>query len=126
SFSRDWSSDVCSSDLIARMQARMDTLGVRFRPHVKTSKCAEVVQRQLEAGAQGITVSTLKEAEAFFAAGIRDILYAVCVSPDKLPRALALRRKGCELKLLTDSVAGAEAIARFGREQGETLEAWIE
>ena len=111
---------------IARLRARMDALGVRFRPHVKTSKCLEVVRRQVDAGARGITVSTLKEAEEFFAAGIDDILYAVCVSPDKLPRALALRRKGCDLKLLTDSVAGAGAIAAFGKAAGETLEAWIE
>ena len=111
---------------ITRMQARMDALGVKFRPHVKTSKCLPVVRAQLEAGARGITVSTLKEAEEFFAAGIGDILYAVCVSPDKLARALALRRKGCDLKLVTDSVAGAEAIARFGQAQGEVFEAWIE
>src|SRR5690606_5593933 len=82
--------------------------------------------RQLDAGARGITVSTLKEAESFFEAGIRDILYAVCISPDKLPRVLELRRRGCDLKILTNSVAGAEAIIRFCSEQGETLEAWIE
>ena len=55
---------------IQRMQERMNELGVRFRPHVKTSKCLPVVNAQLEAGAQGITVSTLKEAEQFFAAQI--------------------------------------------------------
>ena len=54
---------------ITRMQSRMDALGVKLRPHVKTSKCLEVVRRQREAGARGITVSTLKEAEEFFAAG---------------------------------------------------------
>ena len=31
---------------IARMQARMTALGVRFRPHVKTAKCIEVARRQ--------------------------------------------------------------------------------
>ena len=111
---------------IARMQARMDALGVRFRPHVKTSKSLPVVQAQLAAGARGITVSTLKEAEEFFAAGITDILYAVGVVPAKLPQVLALRRRGCDLKIITDSVAGAQAIARFGREHGEAFEAWIE
>jgi len=45
----------------------------------------------IPAGARGITVSTLKEAEAFFAAGVSDILYAVSIAPSKLPRALALR-----------------------------------
>ena len=51
---------------IARMQSRMDSLGVSFRPHVKTSKCVAVTQAQIQAGARGITVSTLKEAEQFF------------------------------------------------------------
>lgn len=111
---------------IARMQQRLDGLGVRFRPHVKTSKCLPVVQAQLAAGARGITVSTLKEAEQFFAAGIADILYAVCAAPGKLAQVLALRRKGCDLKIITDSVEGAEAIVRFGREQGEAFEVWIE
>jgi len=111
---------------IDRMQRRMDELGVRFRPHVKTSKCLPVVQAQLEAGARGITVSTLKEAEQFFAAGITDILYAVCIVPAKLPQVLALRRRGCDLKIITDSVAAAQAIAAFCREHGEALETWIE
>ncbi|HSH91015.1 MAG TPA: alanine racemase, partial [Ramlibacter sp.] len=66
---------------IARMQDRMNSLGVKFRPHVKTSKCVDVVRAQVAAGASGITVSTLKEAEQFFAAGIKDILYAVGMAP---------------------------------------------
>ena len=35
---------------IARMQQQMHSLGVRFRPHVKTSKCLPVVQAQIAAG----------------------------------------------------------------------------
>ena len=38
---------------IDRMQAQMDAMGVRFRPHAKTSKCAVVVERQIAAGANG-------------------------------------------------------------------------
>jgi D-serine deaminase-like pyridoxal phosphate-dependent protein len=111
---------------IARMQERMDALGVRFRPHVKTSKCTPVAQAQLAAGAQGITVSTLKEAAQFHADGIDDILYAVGMAAAKLPQALALRRAGCRLKIITDSLASARAIADFGRAQGEAFEVLIE
>lgn len=111
---------------IARMQQRLDALGVAFRPHVKTSKCEPVVQAQLAAGARGITVSTLKEAEQFFAAGVRDIVYAVGIAPGKLPQALALRRAGCNLKLVADSLAGVDAIVAFGREHAEAFEVWIE
>ena len=52
---------------IQTMQQRMNYLGVAFRPHVKTTKCIAIAQAQIAAGAKGITVSTLKEAEQFFA-----------------------------------------------------------
>jgi len=111
---------------IDRMQTRMQVLGVRFRPHVKTSKSLPVTQAQLAAGAEGITVSTLKEAEQFFDAGISDIVYAVCIVPTKLPQVLALRQRGCDLKIITDSVAAAREIGRFGAEHGAEFEVWIE
>ena len=111
---------------IARMQQRMDALGVRFRPHAKTSKCAEVVRRQLAAGARGITVSTLKEAEQFFAAGVDDILYAVAIVPSKFDHALRLVRAGCRLTLLVESVAAAEQLAAHGRANGHSHRVLIE
>jgi threo-3-hydroxy-D-aspartate ammonia-lyase len=111
---------------IMRMQERMRTLGVRLRPHVKTSKCVAVAQRQQAAGASGITVSTLKEAEQFFAAGFSDILYAVCIPPAKLDRALALSRQGCALTLLLDSVEAAQAVVAKGRQEKHAFEVMIE
>ncbi|MCX5539255.1 DSD1 family PLP-dependent enzyme [Paraburkholderia sp. CNPSo 3076] len=111
---------------IARMQSRMNALGVRFRPHVKTTKCLEVVRAQLAAGANGITVSTLKEAEAFFAAGVTDILYAVSIAPSKLPRAMALRQRGCDLKLVVDNTRAAVEVAKFCAGRQEAFEVWIE
>jgi len=111
---------------IQRMQQRMDNVGVRLRPHIKTSKCLPVVQAQMEAGASGVTVSTLKEAQHCFAAGIQDIFYAVAIAPGKLPQALALRRNGCRLSLLTDSLTAAQAIIDFGQRHDERFEVWIE
>ena len=99
---------------IGRMQARIETLGARLRPHVKTAKCLPVARQQLAAGAQGITVSTLKEAEVFFAAGITDILYAVCIAPPKLRQARALCESGCALTVVVDSVTAAQALVDCG------------
>lgn len=73
---------------IQRMQHRINELGVRLRPHVKTSKCLPVIQAQIAAGASGVTVSTLKEAEHCFAEGINDVFYAVAIAPGKLDQAL--------------------------------------
>lgn len=111
---------------IERMQHRMSAFEVRFRPHVKTSKCMPVTRAQMAAGAQGITVSTLKEARHFFADGITDILYAVGMVQDKLPQALDLRRLGCDLKIITDSPVSAAAIAAFGNAHSEVFAVWIE
>ena len=111
---------------ILRMQHRMNALGVRLRPHIKTSKCLPVIEAQLAAGASGVTVSTLKEAEHCFTQGIRDVFYAVAIAPGKLPQALALRRNGCDLSVLTDSVQGAQAIVAFAQQQDERFDVWIE
>lgn len=111
---------------IASMQQRMNALGVKFRPHVKTTKCVDVVNAQIAAGAQGITVSTLKEAEAFFAAGITDILYAVSIVPAKLARVMALRKQGCDLKIIVDNADAAAAIVECCATAAQVLEVWIE
>lgn len=111
---------------ISRMQDRMNALGVRLRPHVKTSKCVEVARRQLGRGAQGITVSTLKEAECFFAAGFSDILYAACIPPNKIDRALALRRRGCALTVIVDSIEATRALAEKGHASHHAFDVMIE
>jgi D-serine deaminase-like pyridoxal phosphate-dependent protein len=111
---------------IARMQTRMNALGVAFRPHVKTSKCVDITQQQVAAGARGITVSTLKEAEQFFAAGITDILYAVGMAAPKLKQAAALMAQGCALKIIADCAHSASSIVGFGNKNGVVFEVWIE
>ena len=95
---------------IEHMQTHLAALGVRLRPHVKTSKCVPVAERQRAAGAVGITVSTLKEAAVFFDAGFDDILYAVGIVPAKLAQVRALRERGCKLTVVLDSVAAAQAL----------------
>lgn len=111
---------------VRHMQAAVNRLGVAFRPHVKTAKCVPVAARQREAGARGITVSTLKEADQFFDAGFDDILYAVGIVPGKLAHALSLRRRGCALKLIVDSMDAAQAVLSAGRTSGHAFEVLIE
>src|SRR5689334_4564679 len=58
------------------MAAVMRERGVALRPHAKTHKSIELARRQLAAGAVGLTVATLGEAEVFAAAGIADLFVA--------------------------------------------------
>ena len=96
---------------LARMNAAMRHHGVALRPHVKTVKNVDL-GRAMTAGWSGaITVSTLKEAEAFLAAGVTDILYAVGIAPNKLAHAARLTAAGADLSLILDSVAAAEMVA---------------
>ena len=98
---------------IDRMRRRVAELGVSFRPHVKTAKSLEVVRRLMPASGGPITVSTLKEAEQFFAHGITDILYAVGIAPAKLPHVADLRGRGCDLSVILDGVDAAREVAAF-------------
>lgn len=111
---------------IRHLQHAVDALGVAFRPHVKTAKCVPVAARQREAGARGITVSTLKEAEQFFAAGFDDILYAVGIAPGKLGHVQRLREAGCRLRVIVDSPEGARALVDHGRGHGHVFDVLIE
>ena len=110
----------------ARALARAAALGVSFRPHLKTMKSAEAARVALGAETGPITVSTLREAEYFHAAGFGDVFYAVCVTPDKLARAAALIAAGAGLSLLVDSAAAVGALGVAAARHGVTFDAWIE
>ena len=96
---------------IERMRSQLRHLGVSFRPHVKTNKCIEVARRLMETPQGPITVSTLLEAEYFASHGVRDILYAVCIAPNKLDHVVALQDKGVRLSLILDSIEAARFLA---------------
>jgi D-serine deaminase-like pyridoxal phosphate-dependent protein len=111
---------------IARLRDRVAAMGAVLRPHVKTPKCIEVARMTMASPADPITVSTLKEAEQFFAHGVTDILYAVGIAPNKLAHVVDLRRRGADVTILLDNVEAAQAVARCVRDTGERLPVLIE
>jgi D-serine deaminase-like pyridoxal phosphate-dependent protein len=111
---------------VARLRGRLGPLGVALRPHLKTVKSVKAARLLLTGGSGPATVSTLKEAEVFSAAGVRDILYAVGIAPQKLSRVLALRAAGCDLSVVLDSPEQAIAVAEASRQAGDTVPVLIE
>ncbi len=111
---------------LARLRDRMQALGVTLRPHLKTCKSWDVAQLMLPTPAGPATVSTLKEAEVFAAHGVRDLIYAVGIAPQKLDRVAALRAQGADLAVILDSPEQAEALAARSRALGAPLPALIE
>ncbi len=95
-----------------RLAAGAAERGVALRPHVKTHKSVGLARIQLEAGAAGITVGTLGEAEVMAAAGIGDIFigYPVWADGPKAGRLRALHER-TPLVVGVDSEAGADHLA---------------
>ena len=112
---------------IARMAAVMRERGVALRPHVKTHKSVEFARRQVEAGAVGLTVATIGEAEVFADAGFEDIFIAYPVIAVG-PKAERLRRlsERCSLSVGADSVEGLGALAAAGGGASGPLRVLIE
>ncbi|WP_411374595.1 D-TA family PLP-dependent enzyme [Arthrobacter sp. MPF02] len=97
---------------ITRMAEIAKAKGLALRPHAKTHKIPEIAARQLAAGAAGLTVATIGEAEVFAAAGVADlfIAYPLWLSPAKALRLAALTEKAA----VTAGVDSAEGAARLG------------
>jgi D-serine deaminase-like pyridoxal phosphate-dependent protein len=109
---------------IAAMAATAAERGLALRPHAKTHKSPEIARRQLAAGAVGLTVATVAEAEVFVAAGCTDVLiaYPLWVDAARGARLRALREQA-RIGVGVDSAEGAEAVARHA---GRGLEVLVE
>ncbi len=72
---------------LARMSAHVKKSGKSLRPHAKAHKCVEIARRQIAAGAIGVCVATVAEAELMAAAGISGLLLTSPVAdPLKMAR----------------------------------------
>lgn len=67
--------DLAMENIMA-MQKRADELGVKLRPHTKTHKMPYFADTQIKAGACGIAVAKVGEAEVMAENGIQDIFVA--------------------------------------------------
>jgi D-serine deaminase-like pyridoxal phosphate-dependent protein len=96
-----------------RMAAAVAARGIALRPHVKTHKSVRLAQVQVDAGAQGVTVGTLGEAEVMLAGGVDDlfIAYPLWASGDKVERLRSLHDKARQLSVGFDSIEGATRLA---------------
>jgi D-serine deaminase-like pyridoxal phosphate-dependent protein len=98
---------------IARLQAEMDARGIALRPHAKTHKSIAIARMQLAAGARGVTVGTIGEAEVFAGAGIDDIFLAYPIWADgpKAARIRVLHEASPAFRVGVDSAGGAARLA---------------
>src|SRR5699024_713514 len=111
---------------IDRLRARLDDLGVRLRPHLKTTKSVAAARRVMPTPQGPAMVSTVKEIEQFFAAGVTDITYGVGIEPAKLERIVEFRRRSADVAVILDSLEQARLVAAVARRSGDVIPAFIE
>ncbi|MGM0882079.1 MAG: alanine racemase [Bacillota bacterium] len=112
---------------IAAMSEVANRNGVQLRPHAKTHKLPEMAARQIAAGAAGITVAKISEAEVMAEGGITDIFVAYpLVAASKIERAVRLSQAGIRLILGADSLEGAKRISDAAVREGVGLEIRLE
>jgi D-serine dehydratase len=113
---------------LAWMQSFVRAYGVSLAPHGKTTMAPQLFQRQIDAGAWGITVATSHQARVAAAHGIRNILIAnQIVGPANIAAITELLTiPDLYLCCIVDSVAGANLLGEGCRNRGVTLDVLIE
>jgi D-serine deaminase-like pyridoxal phosphate-dependent protein len=97
---------------ISTMAGYTRSVGIDLRPHAKTHKCPEIARRQIEAGAIGICVATIKEAEAMTNAGIPGLLLtSEMTSAPKISRLIRLLQEAPDLMVVVDNSDNANALS---------------
>ncbi len=107
---------------IARMGDLLDGYD-RLRPHIKTHKCREVLDLQMEAGITRFKCATLKEADLAAGAGAAEILLAYPVVGAMVPRVAALQKAFplVRLDVLADDPDGVIKLSRACLQEGVEL-----
>lgn len=108
-----------------KMAGIANARGVTLRPHVKTLKSLQAAKYYAPPGSP-ICVSTLAEASYFAGAGYNDILYAVCLTPNKYQQVSALLQQKVKLTVLVDSKSAVEALCHAAFDSGSPLSVALE
>jgi len=107
---------------LQKMQAVVRSAGKNLRPHAKTHKCSALARRQIEAGAIGICVAKVSEAEALVKAGLDAILITGPVAtPQKVERLLALIAIDPSLMVVVDHPDSIDLLDAALRSNGMSM-----
>jgi len=101
--------------------------GVALRPHAKTHKSVAIARRQLDAGACGICVAKLGEAEALADGGVdRLLVTSPVVTTTGATRAVTLAANVSELLLVCDHPEVATCLGATASSAGATLDVLVD
>ena len=98
----------------------------RLRPHAKVHKIPIIAHKQVEAGAIGVCVAKVAEAEVMTWGGIENVMITNQIVTDlKIARLTNLARH-CDLTVAVDDIENVRHLSRAASQRGVTLGAVIE
>ncbi len=111
---------------ITSAQVRFDQLGIALRPHIKTHKLVRFAQKQIAAGAVGVTCQKTTEAEVFVDAGCPDILITFNILGEaKLARLRRLHGRA-RITVVADNEVVVRGLSRAFAQASEPLRVLVE
>jgi D-serine deaminase-like pyridoxal phosphate-dependent protein len=111
---------------LQRMAAFARERGLRLRPHAKMHKSAHIARLQMAAGAVGVCVQKLSEAQALAAGGVDNIFISnELVDEAKLTELAQLARQ-IRLAVCVDSGLGVDRLAAAVRRAGCVVDVLVE
>ena len=112
---------------IAALAAHARGAGCHLRPHAKTHKCPAIARMQVAAGARGIAVATVAEAEAMVAAGLPGVLLTSPIADaGKVGRMVDLARAGGDVLLAVGHAHQAQLMAEAAEAAGVGVDVLID
>ncbi len=112
---------------IRRMADHASENGLDLRPHAKTHKCSEIATRQVGAGALGVCVATIREAEAMAAAGIGGLLLtSESVGLNKIHRLMRLCKRRPDTMAVVDHPSNAAELDEAAGSAGVRLNVLVD
>ncbi len=112
---------------VQKMATHAKATGKSLRPHVKTHKCVQIARRQISAGALGVSVATVPEAELMVAGGVRGVLLtSPIVTPHKIERMVRLLEQDPSLMVALDSAKAAELYQQAAKAAGQSMNVLVD
>jgi D-serine deaminase-like pyridoxal phosphate-dependent protein len=109
------------------MQTHVTRFGKKLRPHAKTHKCSRIAKMQMEAGAVGICVAKVSEAEVLVRNGLKGALITSPVVTDyKIDRLMDCLSLDPELMVVVDNLLNAQKLNAEAERRGLRLNVLVD
>ncbi|MBD3629532.1 DSD1 family PLP-dependent enzyme [Cyclobacterium sp.] len=112
---------------LKKVHQNLQGTGIGVRPHIKTHKSPFLAKMQMEAGAVGVCAAKLSESEIMLENGISQVLMTgVNVTPEKIRKAMALRKKHSGFIQAVDNPVNARDLQDAAKAAGIVAEVVVD